>query len=95
VFLVLETNSNLYVNSTRAFTAFDNARKFVCYAGTALLNIVRVWKDRSKQHMADKKMKSILQMCFSGVKHDPQLKKSIMNEKGEGKCDASFKQCKM
>jgi hypothetical protein len=66
VFLVLETNSNLYANSTRAFTAFDNARKFVCYAGTSLLNIVRVCKDEPKQHMADKKMKSILQMCFSG-----------------------------
>lgn len=28
--------------ATRAFTAFDDARKFACYAGTALLNIVRV-----------------------------------------------------
>jgi hypothetical protein len=30
------------LNATRAFTFFNNARKFVCYAGTAPLNIVRV-----------------------------------------------------
>jgi hypothetical protein len=45
--------------------------------------------------MADKKMKSILQMCaLVAVKHDPQLKEYYERKK-EGKCDASFKQCKM
>ena len=36
--------------------------------------------------MADKKMKSILQMCaLVAVKHDPQLKEYYERKKGEGK----------
>ncbi|WP_426063023.1 transposase [Flavobacterium sp. DSP2-3-1] len=64
--------------ATRAFTAFYNARKFACYAGTAPFEYSSCSsiKGRTKVNdMADKKMKSILQMCaLVAVKHDPQLK---------------------
>lgn len=74
---------------TRGFTAFDNARKLACYAGTAPFEHTSgsSIKGRTKvNHMADKKMKSILQMCaLVAVKHDPQLKEYYQRKKGEGK----------
>jgi transposase len=74
---------------TRGFTAFDNARKFACYAGTAPFEYSSgsSIKGRTKvNHMADKKMKSILQMCaLVAVKHDPQLKEYYVRKKEEGK----------
>lgn len=74
---------------TRGFTAFDNSRKLACYAGTAPFEHTSgsSIKGRTKvNHMADKKMKSILQMCaLVAVKHDPQLKEYYERKKGEGK----------
>ncbi|MGQ7944601.1 IS110 family transposase [Flavobacterium sp. WC2509] len=74
---------------TRGFTAFDNARKLACYAGTAPFEHTSgsSIKGRTKvNHMADKKMKSILQMCaLVAVKHDPQLKEYYERKKREGK----------
>ena len=62
----------------RVFTTFDNARKFACYAGTAPFEHSSGTSIKGKtrvNHMADKKMKSILQMCaLVAVKYDPQLK---------------------
>lgn len=75
--------------ATRGFTAFDNARKFACYSGTAPFEYSSgsSIKGRTKvNHMADKKMKSILQMCaLVAVKHDPQLKEYYKRKKAEGK----------
>ena len=75
--------------ATRGFTAFDNARKFSCYSGTAPFehSSGTSIKGRTKvNHMADKKMKSILQMCaLVAVKHDPQLKEYYNKKKAEGK----------
>ncbi|WP_426095583.1 IS110 family transposase [Flavobacterium sp. DSR2-3-3] len=75
--------------ATRAFTAFDNARKFSCYAGTAPFEYSSgsSIKGRTKVNdMAGKKMKSILQMCaLVAVKHDPQLKEYYERKKAEGK----------
>lgn len=75
--------------ATRGFTAFDNARKFACYSGTAPFEYSSgsSIKGRIKvNHMADKKMKSILQMCaLVAVKHDPQLKEYYERKKAEGK----------
>lgn len=74
---------------TKGFTAFDNARKFACYSGTAPFehSSGTSIKGRTKvSHMADKKMKSILQMCaLVAVKHDPQLKEYYTKKKAEGK----------
>ena len=75
--------------ATRGFSAFDNARKFACYSGTAPFEYSSgsSIKGRTKvNHMADKKMKSILQMCaLVAVKHDPQLKEYYERKKDEGK----------
>lgn len=75
--------------TTKGFTTFDNARKFACYAGTAPFEHTSgsSIKGRTKvNHMADKKMKSILQMCaLVAVKHDPQLKAYYNKKKDEGK----------
>ena len=75
--------------ATRGFSAFDNARKFACYSGTAPFEYSSgsSIKGRTKvNHMADKKMKSILQMCaLVAVKNDPQLKEYYERKKGEGK----------
>ena len=75
--------------ATRAFTAFDNARKFSCYAGTAPFEYSSgsSIKGRTKVNdMAGKKMKSILQMCaLVAVKHEPQLKEYYERKKAEGK----------
>lgn len=75
--------------ATRGFTTFDSARKFACYAGTAPFehSSGSSIKGRTKvNHMADKKMKSILQMCaLVAVKHDPQLKAYYIKKKAEGK----------
>lgn len=74
---------------TKGFTTFDNARKFACYSGTAPFehSSGTSIKGRTKvNHMADKKMKSILQMCaLVAVKHDPQLKEYYNKKKAEGK----------
>jgi len=75
--------------TTRGFTAFENARQFACYSGTAPFehSSGTSVKGRTKvNHMADKKMKSILQMCaLVAVKHDPQLKEYYNKKKAEGK----------
>ncbi|WP_280527449.1 IS110 family transposase [Flavobacterium macrobrachii] len=75
--------------ATRGFSAFDNARKFACYSGTAPFEYSSgsSIKGRTKvNHMADKKMKSILQMCaLVAVKHDPQLKEYYERKKDDGK----------
>lgn len=75
--------------TTKGFTTFDNARKFACYSGTAPFehSSGTSIKGRTKvNHMADKKMKSILQMCaLVAVKHDPQLKEYYNKKKAEGK----------
>ena len=75
--------------ATRGFTAFDNARKFACYSGTAPFehSSGTSIKGRTKvNHMADKKMKSILQMAaLAAVKHDQQLKEYYIKKKAEGK----------
>lgn len=75
--------------ATRGFSAFDNARKFACYFGTAPFEYSSgsSIKGRTKvNHMADKKMKSILQMCaLVAVKHDQQLKEYYERKKGEDK----------
>ena len=75
--------------TTRGFTAFDNARKFACYSGTAPFKNTSGTSIKGKtkvNHLADKKMKSILQMCaLVAVKHDPQLKAYYNKKKEEGK----------
>jgi len=75
--------------ATKGFKAFTNSRKFACYAGVAPFEYSSgsSIKGRTKvNHMANKKMKSLLQMCaLTAIKWDPQLKDYYNRKKKEGK----------
>ena len=52
--------------ATKGFKAFNSSRKFACYAGVAPFEYSSGSSVRGRtkvNHMADKKMKSLLQMC--------------------------------
>ena len=75
--------------ATKGFSAFDSSRKFACYAGVAPFEHSSGSSVRGRtkvNHMADKKMKSLLQMCaLTAIKYDPQLKEYYTKKKEEGK----------
>ncbi|MBC7439601.1 MAG: transposase [Flavobacterium sp.] len=75
--------------TTKGFTSFENARKFACYSGVAPFEYSSGTSVRGKtkvNHMADKKMKSLLQMCaLTSVKYDPQMKAYYLKKRAEGK----------
>ena len=75
--------------ATKGFTAFKSWRKFACYSGVAPFEYKSGTsiKARTKvNHIADKKMKSLLQMCaMSAIRHDPQIKEYYQKKKTEGK----------
>lgn len=74
---------------TRSFKAFKTWRQMACYAGVAPFEYSSGTsiKGRTKiNHVADKKMKSMLQMCvLSAIKHDAQIKQYYEKKKAEGK----------
>ena len=84
------TQTALYlIITTRSFNAFKTWRQMACYAGVAPFEYSSGTsiKGRTKvNHIADKKMKSILQMCvLSAVKYDPEIKQYYQKKKAEGK----------
>lgn len=84
-----EQTSLYFIISTKGFSAFKNWRQFACYSGVAPFEYRSGTsiKGRTKvNHMADKKMKSLLQMCaMTTIKYDPQLKEYYIKKKEEGK----------
>lgn len=78
-----------FIIVTKGFTAFSNSRKFACYAGTAPFEYSSGSSIRGAtkvNHMADKKMKSLLQMsALSAIRHDNQIKTYYKKKQGEGK----------
>lgn len=84
-----EQTSLYFIIATKGFTAFKNWRQFACYSGVAPFEYSSGTsiKGRTKvNHMADKKMKSLLQMCaMTTLKYDPQLKEYYTKKKDEGK----------
>lgn len=72
---VLATN---LIVSTNCFSSFKDARKFACYAGIAPFEKQSGTSLKSKSkvsHLANKKMKSLLNMAaFSAIQSDPELK---------------------
>ncbi len=84
-----EQTSLYFIIATKGFSAFKNWRQFACYSGVAPFEYSSGTsiKGRTKvSHMADKKMKSLLQMCaMTTLKYDPQLKEYYMKKKEEGK----------
>jgi len=83
-----QTSAYLII-ATKGFSSFDNWRKFACYCGVAPFEFSSGSSVRGKtkvNHMADKKMKSLLQMCvLTAIKYDPQLKEYYNIKKAEGK----------
>lgn len=75
--------------ATKGFKAFDSWRKFACYAGVAPFEYSSGSSVRGRtkvNHMADKKIKSLLQMCaLSAIKYDSQIKEYYGKKKAEGK----------
>ena len=84
-----EQTSLYFIIATKGFSAFKNWRQFACYSGVAPFEYSSgsSIKGRTKvNHMADKKMKSLLQMCaMTTLKYDPQLKEYYIKKKDEGK----------
>ena len=78
-----------FIIATKGFTAFSNSRKFACYSGTAPFEYSSgssIKGGTKVNHMADKKMKSLLQMgALAAIKHDAQLKEYYTKKKNEGK----------
>ena len=75
--------------ATKGFTAFENWRKFACYAGVAPFEHTSGTSIRKKNkvsHFADKKVKSLLQMCvLSTIRYDNQIAAYYHRKKAEGK----------
>lgn len=78
-----------FIITTKGFTAFNNWRQFACYSGVAPFEYSSGSSIKGKtkvNHMADKKMKSLLQMCaITAIKYYPQLKEYYLKKKEEGK----------
>ncbi len=74
---------------TRCFTAFDNWRKLACYAGVAPFEYSsgKSIRGRTKvSHLANKKLKSLLNMAaLSAKKYDKQFKDYYERKTSEGK----------
>jgi transposase len=75
--------------TTNCFESFENWRKLACYAGVAPFEYTSGTsiKGRTKvNNLADKKMKSMLQMCvLTAIKNDAELKSYYNRKKEEGK----------
>jgi len=82
------TAANL-IATTNAFTSFKNWRKFACYCGIAPFEYSSGSSIRKKtrvSHLADKKMKSLLNMAaLSAKKSDAELKDYYDKKVKEGK----------
>lgn len=74
---------------TKAFQSFDNWRQLACYAGVAPFEYSSgsSIKGRTKVHpMADKKLKSLLNMCaMNAKKYDTEMKLYFERKVAEGK----------
>ncbi|MDQ3191932.1 MAG: IS110 family transposase [Bacteroidota bacterium] len=75
--------------TTKCFDAFDSWRKLACYAGVAPFEFSSgsSIKGRTKvNHLADKKMKSLLNMCALSVKkYDKEIAEYYQRKLLEGK----------
>ena len=75
--------------ATKGFEAFENWRQLACYAGVAPFPYQSGTsiRGRNKVHpLADKKLKSLLNMCaICAVRHDRELKAYYERKVKEGK----------
>ena len=78
---------------TANFTRFADGRKFSCFCGTAPFEHTSGSSIRGRtrvSHMADKKMKSLLDMAAkSAIQHDKELREYYLKQIGLGKAKMS------
>lgn len=78
---------------TRNFSRFPNARKFACYCGTAPFENssgTSIKKKTRVSHLADKKMKSLLDLCAkSAIQCDKELREYYLKRIESGKSKMS------
>ncbi len=74
---------------TKGFTVFDNARQLACYGGVAPFPYQSGNSIRGKNkvnHLADKKLKSLLNMCaLNAKKYDHEIKEYYQRKVDQGK----------
>lgn len=74
---------------TKGFTAFDNSRQLACYGGVAPFEYSSGSSIRGRtkvSHLADKKLKSLLNMCaLSAIVWDHEIKQYYERKVAEGK----------
>jgi transposase len=74
---------------TKSFQSFENWRQLACYAGVAPFEYSSGSSIRGRtkvSHLADKKLKSLLNMCaLNAKKYDPELKIYYEKKISEGK----------
>jgi transposase len=77
------------INTTKCFEAFQNWRQLACYAGVAPFEFSSGSSIRGRtkvSHLADKKMKSLLNMCALNIKKcDKQIAEYYNRKLDEGK----------
>lgn len=75
--------------TTENFTQFESAREYACYCGIAPFEKssgTSIWGRTKVSHLANKKMKSLLDMAAkSAMTHDPELREYYQRKKQEGK----------
>lgn len=75
--------------TTKCFNTFDNWRKMACYAGVAPFEYASGSSIRGRtkvNHLADKKMKSLLTMCaLNAKKHDKEIAMYYQRKVKDGK----------
>ncbi len=85
---IADVTAAYLIATTNNFEAFTDARKYACYCGIAPFpNSSGIKKGRRKvNHMANKKMKSLLSNCIlSAIQHDPQITKYYTKKLNQGK----------
>lgn len=74
---------------TRGFTSFENSRQLACYGGVAPFEYSSGSSIRGRtkvSHLADKKLKSLLNMCALNAKaYDHEMKQYYERKVAEGK----------
>lgn len=84
------TQTAIYlIITTNCFESFENWRRLACYAGVAPFEYSSgssILGRNKVNHLADKKMKSLLQMCvLTAIKNDKEIGAYYSRKKEEGK----------
>lgn len=78
-----------FIISTDGFKRFKNGRQFASYCGVApypYISGTSIYGKNKVSHLANKKLKSLLNMCaVSAIQHAPEMKLFYQQKVAEGK----------